>query len=257
MIDKERKLPSNIVRCINKRIRVYSFDLKHTELLKRVFKAHRIDVVFHLAANKYIDSCQENITKALQENVINTINVLSLSIESGVKKFVFTSSDKAVNPINNLGMSKMMAEKTILLLAEYANTFLNKTDVCIVRLCNVFASRGSILDVVKTKTTKKEKIRLFDKELERFFITMEEAADFLLFATSKKGIKILIPYPGQAINIYKLCQKTNEVIRQSNIELSEIKINKKLYKNYVKLREELVTCGEKYKKQKNYFEISF
>ena len=137
-----------------------------------------VDYIFHAAALKQVPSCEFFPMEAVKTNVIGTQNVIRAAGQNGVKKVICLSTDKAAYPINAMGISKAMMEKVA--IAESRN--LNHTNVCLTRYGNVMASRGSVIPLFLGQIQKGEPITITDPNMSRFFMSLEDAVDLVLFA---------------------------------------------------------------------------
>lgn len=139
-----------------------------------------VDYIYHAAALKQVPSCEFHPMEAVKTNVLGTENVLEAAIANEVKRIVCLSTDKAVYPINAMGISKAMMEKVI--VAKSRNVDKTKTVICATRYGNVMASRGSVIplfvDLIKTG----QPLTITDPNMTRFMMTLEDAVDLVLYA---------------------------------------------------------------------------
>jgi FlaA1/EpsC-like NDP-sugar epimerase len=148
-----------------------------------------VDVVIHAAALKQIPALEYNPTEAVKTNVDGTQNVIEACIECGVEKAILTSTDKAVNPINLYGATKLVAEKLFIA----ANTY-NSTKFSCVRYGNVIGSRGSVIPLFEKLIAQGEaEIPITDIGMTRFWITLDEAVDLVFVAYQAEELGIFIP----------------------------------------------------------------
>ena len=137
-----------------------------------------VDYIFHAAALKQVPSCEFFPMQAVKTNVEGTQNVIRAAAANKVKKVICLSTDKAAYPINAMGISKAMMEKVA--VAEARN--LTDTTVCLTRYGNVMASRGSVIPLFLNQIQKGETITITDPNMSRFFMSLEDAVDLVLFA---------------------------------------------------------------------------
>lgn len=169
-------------------LRYFIGDVRDYERLKTAMKG--VDLVIHTAALKQLPACEYNPTEAIQTNIIGTMNVIRAALDCKVKKMLFISTDKAVNPINLYGATKFAAEKLVINANQYSGW--KQTAFSCVRYGNVTGSRGSVLDVFKSNTTGIYPIT--DKEMTRFWMTPTDAVDLVDFAIKNmNGGEIYIP----------------------------------------------------------------
>lgn len=139
-----------------------------------------VDYIYHAAALKQVPSCEFYPMEAVKTNVLGTENVLEAAIQNEVKRIVCLSTDKAVYPINAMGISKAMMEKVI--VAKSRNLDPNKTVICATRYGNVMASRGSVIPLFLRQIIKDEPITITDPNMTRFMMTLNDAVDLVLHA---------------------------------------------------------------------------
>lgn len=151
-------------------------DVRDKERLARA--TEDIDIIFHAAALKHVMACEYNPFEAVKTNILGMQNVIDVAIENNVSKTIFTSSDKAVNPSNTMGVSKLMAEK----LVTAANTYKGKRD-CVftsVRFGNVMGSRGSVIPLFKRQIKTGGPLTITDPTMTRFMMSMSQAVKLVL-----------------------------------------------------------------------------
>tara|TARA_B100001059_G_C17833467_1_gene586314 strand:- start:2317 stop:3357 length:1041 start_codon:yes stop_codon:yes gene_type:complete len=139
-----------------------------------------VDFIFHAAALKQVPSCEFHPMEALKTNVLGTENVLEAAIQNQVKRVVCLSTDKAVYPINAMGISKAMMEKVVVAMSR--NVDKNKTIICGTRYGNVMASRGSVIPLFIEQVRNGQAISITDPNMTRFMMTLEDAVDLVLYA---------------------------------------------------------------------------
>ena len=167
-------------------LRFFLGDVRDLKRLKEV--CQDVDIVIHAAALKQIPTLEYNPTEAIKTNVDGTVNVVEACIACGVDKAVLISTDKAVNPVNLYGATKLCAEKVFLA----ANSF-NKTKFSVVRYGNVLNSRGSVIEhFLKLKEQGVKEFPITDERMTRFWITLEEASE-LVVSSLKNGELLTIP----------------------------------------------------------------
>ena len=140
-----------------------------------------VDYVFHAAALKQVPSCEFYPLEAVKTNVVGTENVLQVAIDAEVEKVVCLSTDKAVYPINAMGMSKAMMEKVALAKARQIENNSN-SKICVTRYGNVMASRGSVIPHFLQQIDQNLPITITDPKMTRFMMTLDEAVELVLYA---------------------------------------------------------------------------
>jgi UDP-N-acetylglucosamine 4,6-dehydratase len=164
-------------------------DVRDKERLCSVLRMNNIHYIIHAAAQKHVPSCENNITEAINTNIIGTQNIVNSSIDCGIEKVIAISTDKAVNPINVYGVTKAIMEKLII----HGNTYSNTRFSC-VRYGNVMNSRGSVISIWKKSVKEKKDFTLTDKRMTRFWLTISQAVDFVCNSFNlMEGGEIFIP----------------------------------------------------------------
>lgn len=160
----------------NQSVRLYLGDLRDKDKLIR--KTRGIDIVLHAAALKHVILCEQSPRDPIQTNIIGTQNIIDAAISNGVKKVLFTSSDKAVNPTNVMGTSKLMGER--LITAANAHQRADGPLFASTRFGNVLGSRGSVIPLFKRQIASGGPVTLTDPEMTRFIMTIEQAVKLLM-----------------------------------------------------------------------------
>jgi UDP-N-acetylglucosamine 4,6-dehydratase/5-epimerase len=174
----EKKQEDMRIALNNSKVKFYLGDVRNYESTFRAMSD--VDYVFHAAALKQVPSCEFYPMEASLTNIIGTENVLNAAIANNVKKLVLLSTDKAVYPINAMGISKAMAEK--LLVAKSRTISLNGTVLCATRYGNVMASRGSVIPLFIEKLKAGLPLTLTDPNMTRFLMSLEDSVDLVLHA---------------------------------------------------------------------------
>src|SRR3989338_1237008 len=171
------------------RIRFFLGDVRDKERLEKAFQG--VDYVIHAAALKQVPALEYNPTEAIKTNILGTQNVINAAIDKKVKKVLLISTDKAANPANLYGATKLCAEKLVINSNFYSG--IDGTSLSVVRYGNVFGSRGSIIDVIK-KQRETGVVTITDKRMTRFWITLEQGVKFVLESLEDmQGGEIFIP----------------------------------------------------------------
>jgi UDP-N-acetylglucosamine 4,6-dehydratase len=170
-------------------IRYFLGDVRDRDRLCRAF--HGVDVVVHAAALKQVPACEYNPFEAVQTNIIGAKNVIDAAIDSGVKRIIALSTDKAVNPVNLYGATKQVAEKLFVQGNSYAGAA--NTRFSCVRYGNVIGSRGSVIPLF-LEQRKTGRITMTDKRMTRFWITLEQGVRFVVrCAEQMHGGEVFVP----------------------------------------------------------------
>jgi UDP-N-acetylglucosamine 4,6-dehydratase len=160
------------------KLRFYIGDVRDEASLRQAIKG--VDYVFHAAALKQVPSCEFYPMEALRTNVMGTENVLNAASEAGVERVVVLSTDKAVYPINAMGISKAMAEKVMVAKARLQQ--IGETVFCATRYGNVMASRGSVIPLFVAQLKEGRPLTITDPNMTRFLMSLEDSVDLVLYA---------------------------------------------------------------------------
>jgi UDP-N-acetylglucosamine 4,6-dehydratase/5-epimerase len=231
-----------------KEIRIFSRDEKKQEDMRRFYKNPKIkfyigdvrqeggledamvgvDYVFHAAALKQVPSCEFFPIEAVRTNILGTENVLNAAIRAGVKKVICLSTDKAVYPINAMGISKAMMEKVFIAKARTIDPA--KTLICGTRYGNVMASRGSVIPLFIDQIKSGLPLTVTDPNMTRFLMSLEEAVELVLhsFVHGKQGDIMVQKAPASTVE--DLAKALNELFSgKSKIQVIGTRHGEKLY----------------------------
>ncbi len=196
------------------------------ELLDKTFALHKPDIVIHAAAYKHVPLVESNIYEGIINNIIGTKNVIDISIQHNVEKFVMISTDKAVRPTNVMGTTKRICE----LYAQNSNG--KGTDIVAVRFGNVLGSSGSVIPKFKAQIQAGKNITVTHPDITRYFMLIPEACELVLQAGAiGTGGEIFILDMGEPIKIVDLAQKMIDLHGKENIqiEFTGLRPGEKLY----------------------------
>ena len=227
----------------NKKIKFYLGDVRDKSSVD--FAMKNVDYVFHAAALKQVPSCEFYPLEAINTNIIGANNVISSVIEHGVKKAIFLSTDKAVYPINSMGMSKALMEKIVIARSRDLNN--KNTVICATRYGNVMASRGSVIPLFFEQIKENKKITITSPNMTRFLMSLEESVELVLeaFMNGKNG-EIFV-YKSPACSIENLAEAIVKMTKtNSKINYIGTRHGEKLFETLVS-QEELLN-SESYKK---------
>ena len=182
LFELEQELSSNKVRTL-------VGDIRDRKRLQRAFEG--VDIVFHAAALKHVPLCEFNPSDAVKTNVLGTQNVIDAALDEELEKVVLVSTDKAVNPTNVMGATKLLAERLIVSANNYKGK--RKTIFSCVRFGNVLASRGSVLPIFKKQIESGGPVTITDPKMTRFIMSISDAVELILKgATISNGGDIFI-----------------------------------------------------------------
>lgn len=199
LFEIDAKFSHHINKC---NLRIFLGDIRDQERLERSLE--NVDCLFHCAALKHVYLSEYNPFDVIQTNVLGVQNIIICAIKQKVKKIVFTSSDKAVNPSSTMGASKLLGER--LFLAANSQTGNKNTKFSCVRFGNVLNSKGSVLKIFQSQLDSNLPLTITSKRMTRYFITMKEAEDLCIFAIENMiGGEIFISNMGST-NILSLAK---------------------------------------------------
>ncbi len=213
-------------------------DVRDKNRMNLIFQEHKPNLVFHAAAYKHVPLMEYNSYEAIKINIAGTKAIVDLSLQHQVDKFVFISTDKAVNPTNVMGASKRIAEMYISCMQQQ-----KKTKFITTRFGNVLGSNGSVIPLFRKQIENGGPITLTHKEITRYFMTIPEASQLVLEAGAMgEGGEIFIFDMGESVKIYDLARNMIKLSGLSYPEDIDIKITG--LRPGEKLYEELLANGE-------------
>ena len=265
----ESLLNKYVKKNIFKEIRILSRDEKKQDDLRKKFNNSRIqffigdvrdkdslqlamrncDFVFHAAALKQVPSCEFFPMEAIKTNVIGSNNVLDVAIRNSVKKVIMLSTDKAVYPINVMGLSKSLMEKNLIAKSRFLKN--NDTKICGTRYGNIIASRGSVVPLFTKQILNNEYVTLTDPNMTRFLMDVDEAIDLVLYAfkNGRQGDIFVRKAPAcTMINLVKALEKI--LNKKAKIRIVGTRHGEKTHETLVS-QEELRNAFE----NKNFYKI--
>lgn len=240
-----------------KEIRIFSRDEKKQDDMRKKYSSGRlkffigdvrdqrsvedamagVDYVFHAAALKQVPSCEFFPMQAVQTNVLGTDNVLNAAIAAAVKKVVVLSTDKAVYPINAMGVSKAMMEKVVVSKARNARD----TMIACTRYGNVMASRGSVIPLFLDQLLSDQPITITDPQMTRFMMSLSQAVDLVLFAFDNGHSGDIFVQKSPAATVLVLANTLRSIVGKANhpIKIIGTRHGEKLYETLL-TKEEMV-----------------
>ena len=236
----EKKQDDMRKRYIHPKLKFYIGDVRDARSIAAAMRG--VDYVFHAAALKQVPSCEFHPMQAVRTNVLGTENVLEAAIAAGVKRVVCLSTDKAVYPINAMGISKAMMEKVM--VAASRNLESTNTVICGTRYGNVMASRGSVIPLFVEQVLAGKPITVTDPSMTRFMMTLEDAVELVLHAFEHGNNGDIFVQKAPAATVQVLTRAILEVMRKPDHEVREIgtRHGEKLYEALLS-REEMA-CAE-------------
>ena len=198
----EKKQEDQRQRFGDPRVKYHIADVRDFRAMDSV--ARGVDFIYHAAALKQVPSCEFHPMEAVSTNVLGTANVLDAAIRNGVGRVVCLSTDKAVYPINAMGMSKALMEKVMIAKARTAQG--SCTVICGTRYGNVLASRGSVAPLFMNQVRRGQPITITDPEMTRFVMTLDEAVQLCLYAFEHGSNGDLFVQKAPAVTIERLAR---------------------------------------------------
>ena len=201
-----------------------------------------VDYVFHAAALKQVPSCEFYPMEAVRTNVLGTENVMNAATANGVKRVVVLSTDKAVYPINAMGISKAMAEK--LMVAKARTQGDTETVLCATRYGNVMASRGSVIPLFVSQLKKAKQLTVTDPNMTRFLMSLEDSVDLVLYAFENGTQGDIFVQKAPASTVADLAQALQELFNKEDpVRIIGTRHGEKLYESLIS-REEMVKAQD-------------
>ena len=225
----------------NAKLKFYLGDVRDINSIKNVMKG--VDYIFHAAALKQVPSCEFYPIQAVQTNILGTENVLNVAIEYKVKKIIVLSTDKAVYPVNAMGISKALMEKVA--IAKSRNCNENETTICCTRYGNVMASRGSVIPLFLKQIKENKPITITDPNMTRFMMSLDQAVELVLFAfeNGKNGDIFVQKSPAATIEL--LANTIKNILNKPDypIKIIGTRHGEKLYETLL-TKEEMVKSDD-------------
>jgi UDP-N-acetylglucosamine 4,6-dehydratase/5-epimerase len=232
----EKKQEDMRIRLKNDKVKFYIGDVRDYNSVN--FAMSGVDYIFHAAALKQVPSCEFYPMEAVRTNVLGTENVLNAAVANEVKRVIVLSTDKAVYPINAMGLTKALLEKVM--IAKSRTISGTETILCGTRYGNVMASRGSVIPLFIDQILSRKPITITDPNMTRFLMSLENAVDLVIYAFQhgKQGDMFIQKSPASTIG--DLAKAIIEIFNVKNeIKIIGTRHGEKLYETLV-MREEMV-----------------
>lgn len=236
----EKKQEDMRIALANDKVKFFIGDVRDYDSLANAMVG--VDYIFHAAALKQVPSCEFYPMEAVKTNVIGTENVLKAAVAAGVKRVVVLSTDKAVYPINAMGISKAMAEK--LMVAKSRLMPKNGPVICATRYGNVMASRGSVIPLFIDQLKGGEPITVTDPNMTRFLMSLEDSVDLVLHAFENAQQGDIFVQKAPASTVADLAQALKELFGRANaVKVIGTRHGEKLYESLIS-REEMAKAED-------------
>jgi UDP-N-acetylglucosamine 4,6-dehydratase len=238
----EKKQEDMRIALNDKRVQFYLGDVRDGSTLVAPMKD--VDFVFHAAALKQVPSCEFFPLEAVKTNVLGAENVFNAAIEAGVKKVIALSTDKAVYPINAMGLSKAMMERVLVSKSRVPQT---NTVFCGTRYGNVLASRGSVVPLFKSQIEAGKPLTVTNPYMTRFMMTIDDAVNLVEHAFEHGDQGDIFVQKSPAANIHQIAEAVSTILNPfTEIKIVGTRHGEKLYETLVSSEEMAYTedCGK-------------
>lgn len=236
----EKKQEDMRIALANDKVKFFIGDVRDYDSISQAMVG--VDYIFHAAALKQVPSCEFYPMEAVKTNVMGTDNVLNAAIATGVKRVVVLSTDKAVYPINAMGISKAMAEK--IMVAKSRMIPASGPVICATRYGNVMASRGSVIPLFIDQLKSGEPLTVTDPNMTRFLMSLEDSVDLVLHAFEHAEQGDIFVQKAPASTVEDLAQTLKELFGCDNaVKVIGTRHGEKLYESLIS-REEMAKAEE-------------
>ena len=236
----EKKQEEMRIALNNSKLKFYIGDVRDYESTHQAMKG--VDYVFHAAALKQVPSCEFYPMEAVRTNITGTENVMNAATANGVKRVVVLSTDKAVYPINAMGITKAMAEK--LMVAKARLQAEGETVLCATRYGNVMASRGSVIPLFVSQLKEGKPLTVTDPNMTRFLMSLEDSVDLVLYAFEHGKQGDIFVQKAPASTVADLAQALKELFKkESPVRIIGTRHGEKLYESLIS-REEMAKAQD-------------
>lgn len=236
----EKKQEEMRIALNDPKLKFYIGDVRDYHSIHQAMKG--VDYVFHAAALKQVPSCEFYPLEAVRTNVLGSENVMQAAIARGVSRVVMLSTDKAVYPINAMGISKSMMEKFMVAKARMQSD--GETVLCATRYGNVMASRGSVIPLFVSQLKDNKPLTVTDPNMTRFLMSLEDSVDLVLYAFEHGRQGDIFVQKAPASTVADLAQALKELFSSSNpVRIIGTRHGEKLYESLIS-REEMVKAQD-------------
>jgi len=236
----EKKQEDMRIRLKNEKVKFYIGDVRNLDSVDDAMNG--VDYVFHAAALKQVPSCEFYPMEAIRTNVLGAENVMRSAITNQVKKCVVLSTDKAVYPINAMGISKAMMEKVMAAKARICDP--TKTVLCATRYGNVMASRGSVIPLFLDQIRSNRPVTITDPNMTRFLMSLDESVDLVMYAFEHANPGDIFVQKAPASTIEDLAKAMRQLLKkQTEIKVIGTRHGEKLFESLVS-REEMARAED-------------
>lgn len=236
----EKKQEEMRISLNNPKLKFYIGDIRNYDSIYQALKG--VDYVFHAAALKQVPSCEFYPMEAIRTNVLGSENLMQAAIAQSVKRVVMLSTDKAVYPINAMGISKAMMEKFMVAKARMQNK--GETVLCATRYGNVMASRGSVIPLFVSQLKEGRPLTITDPKMTRFLMSLEESVDLVLYAFEHGQQGDIFVQKAPASTVEDLANALKEIfVKENSLRVIGTRHGEKLYETLIS-REEMAKAED-------------
>ncbi len=236
----EKKQEEMRIALNNDKLKFYIGDVREYDSIYQAMKG--VDYVFHAAALKQVPSCEFYPMEAVRTNIIGTENMMAAAIAQGVKRVVVLSTDKAVYPINAMGVSKAMMEKLMVAKARMQGE--GETVICATRYGNVMASRGSVIPLFVSQLKEGKALTVTDPKMTRFLMSLEDSVDLVLYAFEHGAQGDIFVQKAPASTVEVLARALKELFGKDNpVRIIGTRHGEKLFESLIS-REEMARADD-------------
>ena len=236
----EKKQEEMRIALNHPKLKFYIGDVRDYDSIYQAMKG--VHYVFHAAALKQVPSCEFYPMEAVRTNVLGSENVMNAAVTRGVSRVVMLSTDKAVYPINAMGISKAMMEKFMVAKARMQNE--GETVICATRYGNVMASRGSVIPLFVTQLKENKSLTITDPNMTRFLMSLEDSVDLVLYAFEHGKQGDIFVQKAPASTLADLAQALKSLFAStSSIRIIGTRHGEKLYESLIS-REEMAKADD-------------
>jgi len=236
----EKKQEEMRIALNNSKLKFHIGDVRDYDSIYQSMKG--VDYVFHAAALKQVPSCEFYPLEAVRTNVLGSENVMQAAIARGISRVVMLSTDKAVYPINAMGISKAMMEKFMVAKSRMQNA--GETVLCATRYGNVMASRGSVIPLFVSQINEGKPLTVTDPNMTRFLMSLEDSVDLVLYAFEHGKQGDIFVQKAPASTVADLAQALKEIFSKNNpVRVIGTRHGEKLYESLIS-REEMAKAQD-------------
>lgn len=237
IFSRDEKKQDDLRKAINDdRLKFYIGDVRDSSSVSQAVKG--VDYIFHAAALKQVPSCEFYPMEAVKTNILGTSNVVDVAVENSIKKIICLSTDKAVYPINSMGVSKAMMEKVFVAKSRISGS----TKIIGTRYGNVMASRGSVIPLFYNQLINDKPLTITNPDMTRFMMTLQNAVDLVLYAFENGESGDIFVQKAPSSSIGQLADVMKKIFKsKSKVKSIGIRHGEKMHETLLSKEEKLVS----------------